>query len=47
MEVICLPNGTTLLCGDLPDQPALYGLILHLRDLGITLLSVQAAYDGS
>lgn len=43
LEVICQPNGSTLLCGDLPDQPALYGLILQLRDLGFTLVSVRAA----
>lgn len=33
--------GTTLLSGDLPDQPALYGIVLKLSQMGITLLSLQ------
>jgi hypothetical protein len=35
------PDGTTTLVGTVADQPALYGLIARLRDLGLTLLSVQ------
>ena len=35
------PDGTTILVGLVADQPALYGLISRLRDLGLTLLSVQ------
>ena len=31
----------TLLTGSLPDQPALYGLLSKLRDLGLVLLSVE------
>lgn len=31
----------TLLTGPLPDQAALYGLISRLRDIGVTLISVQ------
>ncbi len=34
--------GITLLSGDLPDQPALYGIVLKLSQMGITLLSLQA-----
>jgi hypothetical protein len=41
MEVICLPNGNTLINGVLPDQAALYGLLMQLRDLGMTLISVN------
>ena len=35
------PNGDTLLTGYLPDQAALYGLIIRLQNMGITLLSVN------
>lgn len=31
----------TLLSGPVPDQSALYGLISRLRDIGVTLISVQ------
>lgn len=41
MEIICLPDGDTALTGSLPDQSALYGLLLSLRDLGLTLVSVN------
>ena len=34
-------DGTTILEGPLRDQAALYGLILKLRDLGVTLLFVN------
>jgi len=35
------PDGETILWGPVADQAALYGLLLRLRDLGITLLSVN------
>lgn len=31
----------TILQGLVPDQPALFGLLIKIRDLGITVLSVQ------
>jgi hypothetical protein len=31
----------TLLCGEIADQAALYGLLAKLRDLGLGLLSVH------
>ena len=31
----------TELTGTVIDQPALYGLLCHLRDLGLTLISVE------
>ncbi len=40
MKVICLADGNTLITGYLPDQSALYGLLIQLRDLGITLISL-------
>jgi hypothetical protein len=36
-----LDDGSTRLRGMLPDQAALYGLLNKIRDLGLTLLSVQ------
>ncbi len=37
----CLPNGNTCIAGSLPDQSALYGLLMRLRDFGLTLISVN------
>jgi hypothetical protein len=34
-------DGTTLLSGAIVDQPALHGLIIKIRDLGLPLLSVE------
>ncbi len=34
-------NGDTLLTGAIVDQAALYGLLKKVRDLGMTLLSVN------
>ncbi len=34
-------DGSCILSGELPDMPAVYGFILHLRDTGISLLSLQ------
>jgi hypothetical protein len=34
-------NGTTVLVGPLVDQAALYGVIIRLRDLGLSLRSVN------
>jgi hypothetical protein len=34
-------NGDTLLSGPLADQAALHGLLKKVRDLGLTLLSVN------
>jgi len=33
-------DGTTLLTGPIPDQAALHGLLLKVRNLSLTLLSV-------
>jgi hypothetical protein len=35
-------GGTTLISGSLPDQAALYGLLLKLDRLGLTLISVAS-----
>jgi hypothetical protein len=42
MEVSYLTNGKTRLVGSLPDQSALYGLLVRLRDLGIQLISINS-----
>jgi len=34
-------TGTTLLSGSLPDQAALYGVLLQIIRLGVTLLSLE------
>jgi hypothetical protein len=33
-------NGEAVLCGPLPDQSALYGVLAKVRDLGLPLLAV-------
>ena len=35
------PHGETTLSGPVVDQPALFGLLLKIRDLNLTLLSVN------
>jgi len=35
-------NGSTLLNGPLADQAALHGILKKVRDLGLTLLSVNS-----
>jgi hypothetical protein len=36
-------DGTTLLSGPIKDQAALYGLLIKMRDLGLTLLELAAS----
>jgi hypothetical protein len=42
-EVILQENGTSLteLTGTVPDQSALFGLLVHIRDLGVPLVSIE------
>jgi hypothetical protein len=42
MIVQCQPDGTTTLSGPVRDQAALHGLLLKVRDLGLSLISVNA-----
>jgi hypothetical protein len=41
MTVQCQPDGTTILSGPVRDQSALQGLLLKVRDLGLSLISVN------
>jgi hypothetical protein len=34
-------NGTTLVSGELADQAAVHGLLAAVRDLGLSLVSVE------
>jgi len=45
MSVTLEADGTTLLSGPVPDQPALYGLLRKVRDLGLPLISVSQMTD--
>ena len=36
----------TVICGLLPDQPALHGLLTKVRDLGLCLISVRRLDTG-
>lgn len=40
LAIQALPDGETTLCGFLPDQAALIGVLGKLHNLNITLLSV-------
>ena len=45
---LCLEQqeaGTTLLSGTLPDQAALYGVLLQLIRLGLVLLSLETSEE--
>ena len=41
MSIHCRPDGTAVLTGPVRDQAALQGLLLRLRDLGLSLISVN------
>jgi hypothetical protein len=41
LEVIHEANGETVLTGDVVDQAALHGLLSKVRDLHLTLISVN------
>ena len=36
-------SGTTVLSGSLPDQAALYGVLLKIDRLGVTLLALESS----
>ena len=41
LAVAAQPDGTTLVTGELSDQAALHGLLGSIRDLGLSLISVD------
>jgi hypothetical protein len=41
MSITPEADGNTLLAGSLPDQAALHGLLKKMRDMGITLVSIN------
>jgi hypothetical protein len=40
LELTPTPEGDTILAGPLEDQAALHGILMKIRDLGLTLISV-------
>ena len=46
-ELAQVDDGTTRVRAQVPDQPALHGLLTKLRDLGLPLVSVAQADRGS
>ncbi len=47
LQLTHLEGNETLLAGELPDQASLHGLLERIRDLNLTLMSVncRGAYD--
>ncbi len=41
MQVTCQEDGNTCITGYLPDQSAMYGLLMRLRDFGLTLIAIR------
>ncbi len=41
LEMVYTENGETILRGVMADQPALFGVLGRIRDLGLTLISVE------
>jgi hypothetical protein len=42
LEIVHTEQDETILTGQVADQSALYGLIARLRDLGLSLISVDS-----
>ncbi len=43
MFVSLLPAGQTLVSGRIVDQAALFGLLIRIRDMGVSLISVTSS----
>jgi hypothetical protein len=46
MNLTYQKSGETVLTGRLPDQAALYGVLMKIRDLGVSLISVKRIASG-
>jgi hypothetical protein len=46
MTITNTANGETILYGPLPDQAALHGVLIKIRDLGLPLLAVATVAKG-
>lgn len=46
-EIDHLEGGTTVLTGEVSDQSALHGQLARVRDLGLTIISIQAIPEPS
>ncbi len=40
---VTVSQGQTVLCGRLPDQAALYGVLRRLEDLGLEIVDIRSA----
>jgi len=40
-EIKALPNGESVMTGEVADQAALHSLLQRIRDIGITLIEVK------
>lgn len=45
LQIVHEADGNTTLTGPLPDQAALHGVLAAIRDLGMTLISVNRVED--
>jgi hypothetical protein len=46
MTICNQANGEAVLCGPLPDQAALHGVLIKIRDLGLPLLAITTVATG-
>jgi len=45
LEICQDKHGNSLLSGIVPDQAALHGILNQIRDLGVTLISVESKWS--